>query len=174
MVINMCIFSGFHHTSACFKRSALLRRSFSIFCTAWPSKDIRTRRALTWAWTRTRACMHLSVTAACFLTCRPRTRAWSLTTPFKALRALLAYTSYFIVQFNQKCKLICQVFYSKFLLWNLGSCLLYDYLFPLLIRVSFANIGFSDVANRASDHQQILSFPCNISTQHLGEFFWDV
>lgn len=78
-------------TSASFRRSAWVRRSSSIICTACPSMDIRTRRALTRAWTRTRACMHLSVTAACFLTCRPRTRAWSLTTPFKALKALLAY-----------------------------------------------------------------------------------
>ena len=35
--------------------------------------------------------MHLKVTAACFLTCRPLTIAWSLTIPFRALNALLAW-----------------------------------------------------------------------------------
>lgn len=83
-------------TSACFKSSAWVRRWLSMFCTACPSTDILTLRALTRAWTRTRACMHRNVTAACFLTSLPRTRAWSLTTPFNALSALLA------CKFNQK------------------------------------------------------------------------
>lgn len=79
-------------TSACFRRSALVRCSSSTLWTAWPSTDIRTRRALTRACTRTRACMHRRVTAAFFLTCLPRTRAWILTIPFNALKARLAWT----------------------------------------------------------------------------------
>lgn len=50
---------------------------------------MRWARAL--AWTLTSACMHLSVTANCFLTCRPRTRAWILTIPFNAFNARFAW-----------------------------------------------------------------------------------
>lgn len=77
-------------TSASRRMSSLVRRASSSFCTAWPSVDMRTRRARMRACTRTSACMHRSVTAACFLTCRPRTIACSRTSPFSARSARLA------------------------------------------------------------------------------------
>lgn len=91
VVCKLCVINLWDGTSASLWSWALVRRSLIMFCTACPSMDIRTRRALTRACTRTKACMHLNVTAACFLTSLPLTRAWSLTTPFNALNALLAY-----------------------------------------------------------------------------------
>lgn len=54
------------------------------------SWERRTLWSRTRAWTLTKACMHRSVIVACLLTLWPLTRACSLTSPFNALRALLA------------------------------------------------------------------------------------
>ncbi len=58
-----------------------------------PCGVICTRRARTWACTRTSACMHFRVIAACLLTMCPRTTACNRTRPFKARKALLACPS---------------------------------------------------------------------------------
>eukprot|EP01018_Ginkgo_biloba_P022988 Gb_36299 [translate_table: standard] len=54
------------------------------------SSAICRRRALTRACTRTSACMQRMVMLACFLTLCPLTNACSLTSPFRARKALLA------------------------------------------------------------------------------------
>ena len=84
-----------YDTSACLTGSASLHRAY------FPSWEFPTFLALTRAWTRTRACMHLRVTAACFLTCQPRNIACNLTTAFRALKARLACKSITKVQKKQ-------------------------------------------------------------------------
>lgn len=79
-------------TSACLVGSAIWCSPNNL-SKPWLSEDILEPCALTRAWTLTRACMHLRVTAACFRTCRPRNIAWILTTAFKALNARLACSS---------------------------------------------------------------------------------
>ena len=54
--------------------------------------------------TRKSACMHLKVMVACFLTFWPRITAWSITIPFNARNALLAFNqSKSIFKLSQVC-----------------------------------------------------------------------
>jgi len=77
-------------TSISRTRASLASCCWSLCWAVWLSNAKRTRLARTRAWTLTKACIQRRVIAACFLTAWPRTRACSLTNPFKARRALLA------------------------------------------------------------------------------------
>lgn len=72
----------FSSSLACFCTSCLWRALFSsniLFLLEW-----------IWDCTRDRVCMHLRVFAVCLLTVGPSTSDFSLTSPLKALNALLA------------------------------------------------------------------------------------
>lgn len=79
-------------TSASLTGSAWPLRSSRMSSEWRPSAEIRKRRSRARSWTLTSAFMHLSVTASCLRTRRPRTSACSRTMPRSALNALRAFT----------------------------------------------------------------------------------